>query len=143
MHLTPRAMLAMGELYLNRGRANDKQVVSEAWVRESLEPRTRSQRSGREYGYGWWIGTLAGRQAYFAWGHGGQFIFVLPELKMVVVTTSAVSVERQQRREHRGAIYELMEEYLVPAVRSSRMTSGPLFRRSNFPRATASEGPDS
>lgn len=143
MHLTPRAMLALGELYLNRGREDDKQVVSQEWVRESFRPRTRSQRSGREYGYGWWIGELAGRQAYYAWGHGGQFIFVVPELKMVAVTTSALSVERQERREHRGAIYDLMEEYLVPAADSNGVTSGPLDRRSNVSQAAATEGPDS
>lgn len=141
MHLTPHAMLAIGELYLNRGRAGDNQVVSEAWIRESLEPRTRSQRSGREYGYGWWIGTLGGRQAYYAWGHGGQFIFVMPELNMVVVTTSALSVERQERREHRRAIYDLMEEYLVPAADSNGVTLGPLYRRSYFPQADASASP--
>ncbi len=142
MHLTPQAMLAIGELYLNRGRAGDQQVVSEAWIRESFEPRTRSQRSGREYGYGWWIRTLGGRQAYYAWGHGGQFIFVLPELEMVVVTTSALSVERQERREHRRAIYDLMEEYLVPAADPNRVTLGPSYHRSNFPHA-ASASPDS
>jgi len=143
MHLMPRAMLALGELYLNRGRANGKQVVSEAWVRESLEPRTRSQRSGREYGYGWWIETFSGCQVYYAWGHGGQFIFVVPELKMAVVTTSAISVEREERREHRRAIYDLMEGYLVPAADSKRAISGPPYRRSNFSQAAVSEGPDS
>lgn len=143
MHLTPRAMLAIGELYLNRGRAGDRQVVSEAWVRESLEPRTRSQRSGREYGYGWWIGELSGRRAYYAWGHGGQFIFVVPALKMVVVTTSALTVERQERREHRRAIYDLMEVYLVPAADIGRVTSGPLYRRSYFWHAAAPSSPDS
>ena len=124
MHLTPRAMLAIGRLYLNRGRADGKPVVSEAWVRESLLPRTRSRRSGREYGYGWWIDTLGKYQAYSAWGHGGQFIFVVPELKMVVVTTSAFSRDRQERRRHRRGIYELLEEYLVPvANRTATKTS--------------------
>ena len=50
MHLTPRAMLKVGELYLNGGRAGGKQIVSETWVKESLKPRTRSRWSGREYG---------------------------------------------------------------------------------------------
>ena len=116
MHLTPRAMLAIGELYVNGGRANGTQVVSPAWVRESFRARTHSQRSGRAYGYGWWIGTVGGRQAYYAWGHGGQFIFVVPELKMVAVTTSALSVERQERRAHRRAIHDLIDEYLVPVA---------------------------
>lgn len=125
MHLTPRAMLAIGKLYLAGGRVGDKQVVSEGWIRESLVPRTQSPWSGREYGYGWWIRTLAGRQAYYAWGHGGQFIFVVPELKLVVVATSLPSIEREERREHRRAIYDLMEEDLLPAADSGGVVDRP------------------
>jgi CubicO group peptidase (beta-lactamase class C family) len=46
MHWTPRGMLAFGELYLNGGRAGGKQVISEAWIKESLKPRSRSSWSG-------------------------------------------------------------------------------------------------
>ena len=116
MHLTPRAMLEIGELYLNRGRVGEKQVVSEAWIRESLRPRTQSRWSGREYGYGWWIRTLAGHRVYYAWGYGGQFIFVVPGLDLVAVATSSAS-PGQGRRSHLRAIYDLMEQDLLPAVR--------------------------
>ena len=116
MHLTPRAMLEIGELYLNRGRMGNQQVVSEAWIRESLRPRTQSRWSGREYGYGWWIRTLVGHRVYYAWGYGGQFIFVVPELDVVVVATSSASPGRG-RRGHLRAIYDLMEQDLLPAVR--------------------------
>ena len=122
MNLTPRAMLEIGELYLSRGRVGNKQVLSEAWIRESLEPRTQSWWSGREYGYGWWIDTLGGHQTYYAWGHGGQFIFVVPDLKMVVVATSLPS-PGDGRREHQRAIYDLMEEYLVPAADTQRVAA--------------------
>lgn len=44
MRLTPRQMLAFGELYLNRGRANGRQVVPAEWVDASLAPHTRSRR---------------------------------------------------------------------------------------------------
>ena len=120
MHFTPRGMLKIGELYINRGRAGSKRIVSETWIEQSLKPRTRSQRSGRQYGYLWWIDRLAGHQSYFAWGHSGQFIFVVPDLKMVVVTTSAATTEREERREHHQAIYDLMEEALIPAVKSGK-----------------------
>ena len=116
MHLTPRAMLEIGELYLNRGRAGDQQVVSAAWIEESFKPRTQSRWSGNEYGYGWWIRTLAGYRIYYAWGYGGQFIFVVPDLEVVVVVTSSASPGRG-RRGHRQAIYDLMEQDLLPAVR--------------------------
>jgi CubicO group peptidase (beta-lactamase class C family) len=116
MHLTPRAMLEVGELYLNHGRVGGKQVVSEGWIRESLQPRTRSRRSRHQYGYGWWIRTLAGYRVYYAWGYGGQFIFMVPDLDLVVVATSSASPGRG-RQEHRQAIYELMEQDLLPAVK--------------------------
>ncbi len=116
MHLTTRGMIKFGELYVNRGRLENKRIVSESWIEESLKPRTQSRWSGREYGYGWWIDRLAGHQSYFAWGHSGQFIFTLPELKVVVVTTSAAGFERGERREQRQAIYDLMEEHIIPAA---------------------------
>jgi len=115
MHWTPRAMLAFGELYLNEGRAGNKQVVSGTWIKESLKPRTRSSWSGREYGYGWWIDSLAGHTTYYAWGHGGQFIFVVPALRLVVATTSLPS-PGDGRREHQRAIYNLMEQDIIPAA---------------------------
>jgi CubicO group peptidase (beta-lactamase class C family) len=120
MHWTPRGMLAFGELYLNAGWAGRKQVISEVWVKESLKSRSRSSWSGREYGYGWWIDTLGGHVTYYAWGHGGQFIFVVPTLRLVVAATSLPS-PGDGRREHQQAIYDLMEHTLIPAAEMNRI----------------------
>ncbi|HEX6440078.1 MAG TPA: serine hydrolase [Candidatus Binatia bacterium] len=122
MHLTPRAMLRYGELYLNRGRLQEKQIVSANWVEESLKPRTQSSWSGRDYGYGWWIDTLGGQTIHYAWGHGGQFIFTVPGLKLVVVTT-AMPAPGEGRREHQGAIYDLMERHLIPAAERKQLAA--------------------
>jgi CubicO group peptidase (beta-lactamase class C family) len=119
MHMRPRDLLTIGELYLNRGRAGDRQVVSEAWVRESSEPRTSSRWSGRSYGYGWWIRELADHDVVYAWGYGGQFAFVIPDLRAVVVTTS-VSDPGSERRDHLDGIYDLVEETVIPAVETLR-----------------------
>jgi CubicO group peptidase (beta-lactamase class C family) len=119
MHWTPRGMLAFGELYLNGGRIAGKQVVSQEWIRESVKPRTQSSWSGREYGYGWWIDTLGGRATYYAWGHGGQFIFVVPSLKLVAAITSVPS-PGDGRREHQRAVYDLMEEEIIPSAEQQR-----------------------
>src|SRR4030095_16580960 len=43
MLMTPRQMLAFGELYLDRGRASGMQIIPEAWVRDSFIPRGRSR----------------------------------------------------------------------------------------------------
>jgi CubicO group peptidase (beta-lactamase class C family) len=116
MELTPRQMLAFGEMYLNGGRYGDKRVISEAWVRESLTPRTRSWRDTRRlYGYCWWIRDLGGFRTFYAWGYGGQFIFVVPDLDLVAVTTSSTA-PGGDRRDHLGGIYDLVEDQIIRPV---------------------------
>jgi CubicO group peptidase (beta-lactamase class C family) len=119
MHWTPRGMLAFGQLYLNGGRVGDKRIVSQRWIEESFKPRTRSHWSGREYGYGWWIDTFDDRRSYYAWGHGGQFIFLVPAVRLVVVTTST-PLPGDGRREHQRGVYELLQHELIPAAQAKR-----------------------
>jgi hypothetical protein len=115
MRMTPREMLAFGTLYLNGGRAPDgTQVVPRAWIDSSWVVRTRSPFNGNGYGYGWWHRRLAGHDVHFAWGYGGQFVFVVPDRQLVVVTTSNPDVERE--RGHLDAIYGLLEREILPAV---------------------------
>jgi CubicO group peptidase (beta-lactamase class C family) len=108
-------MLALGQLYLDCGQAGGTRVVSEAWIHEATMPRTESRFSGQLYGYGWWIRWLGGREVVYAWGYGGQFIFVVPTLRIVVVTTSQ-SDPSSERQEHLEAIYNLVAEDVIPAV---------------------------
>lgn len=116
MLLTPRQMLAFGTLYLNRGVApNGRRVLDPAWVDSSWVPRTRSFWSGNEYGYGWWITQLREHPVYFAWGYGGQYIFVIPSLQMVVVTTSDPEA-RSREGGHRDVIMEILGELVIPAA---------------------------
>ncbi|MGE3190230.1 MAG: serine hydrolase domain-containing protein [Vicinamibacterales bacterium] len=116
MLMTPRQMLAFGEMYLARGRAGDRLVLPGSWVDRSFVPRARSRfGSDRLYGYGWWIRELAGYPTYYAWGYGGQFIFIVPELHMVVVTTSA-SDAGYERQDHLSGIYDLVAETVIPVV---------------------------
>ena len=127
MLLTPRQMLAFGELYLNRGRAGGRQVVPESWVDASCEGRARTRRPGnpafdpirgfdpmrdRKYGYGWWVHELGGVDTCFAWGYGGQYVFVMPDLDLVVVTTSSPDVS-EERRGHRQVVFDILERLVV------------------------------
>lgn len=114
MRMTPRAMVRFGELYRNGGRHEGRQVVPEAWVRASLQPRTRSPWSGDEYGYGWWLSTAGGHPMYYAWGYGGQFIFVVPDLRLTVVTTSEPDLPREGG--HLEEIRRILRTLIVPAA---------------------------
>jgi CubicO group peptidase (beta-lactamase class C family) len=112
MLMTPRQMLAFGELYLNKGRAGARQVVPADWVAQSFVPRGRSRISERLYGYGWWMREMAGHQAYYAWGFGGQFIVLVPDLDLVIVSTSASTTE-DDRRAHRRTVDDIIEQIVA------------------------------
>lgn len=114
MQLTPHGMMRFGELYRNEGRYDGRQIVPESWVRESLTARTRSRFGGEEYGYSWFIGDAGTYPMFYAWGYGGQYIFVIPDLEMTVVTTSDPDAPRA--RGHNQAILRLLRDHLVPAA---------------------------
>jgi CubicO group peptidase (beta-lactamase class C family) len=112
MRMTPREMLAFGRLYLDGGRARDgSQLLPRAWIDSSWVPRTTSNWSGNAYGYGWWIRESHGHRVYFAWGYGGQFIFVVPSARMVVVATSDPAPARREGS-HLDAVHGLVDELL-------------------------------
>lgn len=121
MEFTPRQMLAFGELYINGGKANGQQIISPSWIERSLTPMVQSQRNKeRQYGYGWWMRDMAGLQTAYAWGYGGQFILLVKDLGLVVVTTSS-SQPGDTRRRHINDLYNLLEHKIVePAVRRER-----------------------
>ena len=114
MRLTPRDMLRFGELYRNEGRHAGRIIVPSDWVRRSLLPRTRSPWSGEEYGYGWFLGSAGRYPMFYAWGYGGQFIFVVPDLELTVVTTSDPAVPRGGS--HLRDIHEMLDRWIVPAA---------------------------
>ena len=126
MEMTPRQMLAFGAMYLNGGKHENTRVVPGEWVAASHRPHARSPRGqGRYYGYGWWLRDLAGMQVPTAWGYGGQLIFVVDELDLVVVATSD-SVPGPARRGHLGRLYNLVEDQILkPARLSMRQDPAP------------------
>jgi len=113
MWMQPRDMAKLGLLYLQHGRWADRQVVSEQWVRHSLQVHGRPRKyvyirkaNGRPdyitsggywlftnlarpfsegYGYQWWLGK---KGTYAAIGVNGQFIMVAPEQNLVVSATN-------------------------------------------------------
>ncbi len=94
--LRPRDMAKIGYLFLNGGRWQGKQIVSEEWVKESTKQHVGAgllpaSEPANGYGYQWWLGSFRVRgrvvRGYSAQGLGGQFIFVFPDLQMVAVFT--------------------------------------------------------
>ena len=116
MYMRPRDMAKFGQLYLDGGVWNGEQVMSEEWVRESLQKRGRiANRWENEYGYLWWHSTtqVGDRSvpSVEARGAGGQYIYVVPSLEMVVVITSGNYRNGRYRQPE-----EIMERFILPAA---------------------------
>tara|TARA_B110000879_G_scaffold195289_1_gene263859 strand:+ start:4146 stop:5147 length:1002 start_codon:yes stop_codon:yes gene_type:complete len=123
LEMTARQMLAFGELYLNGGQAEGRQIIPRQWIESSYQPHAESPRGqGRYYGYGWWLRDLAGLQVPVAWGYGGQLIFVIKELDLVVVATSD-STPGAGRRDHLRRLYSLVEQLIVQSTELDALVS--------------------
>ena len=72
----------IGRLYLNKGKWNGKQIVSEDWVTQSTKIDTTNGTVGY-YQYQWWLPTQTGD--FMAQGILGQYIYVHPEKNLVIV----------------------------------------------------------
>jgi CubicO group peptidase (beta-lactamase class C family) len=117
MLMTPHEMLKIGELYLHSGRYNGRQVVPAEWVEASCNGPAREGRPGQSYGYGWWGGEFRSYKTCYAWGYGGQYIWVIPELDLVMVATSSPDVG-DDRFGYRRQLFDLVEEDLVAPIAS-------------------------
>jgi CubicO group peptidase (beta-lactamase class C family) len=85
LNATLRDFARFGLMVLNGGVANGHRIVSSDWIRESTRPTT-PQGPGPAYGYQWWMAERPG--AFQALGLQGQFIYIDPETRTVVVKLS-------------------------------------------------------
>ena len=87
LFLTPAEMTKIGQLYLNRGAWNGKQLVSAEWIDESTREHSRWNELGLKYGYLWWV-IDEKEHSFAALGDGGNVIYVNPAKSLVVAIAS-------------------------------------------------------
>ncbi len=115
LKLTARDMAKFGYLYLKGGTWEGGQVVPAAYVRASTQARVPTGGAADPgYGYQWWTTTEGGHRGFAAIGAGGQLIEVIPDLDLVVVTTSAVGTAQDVRTG--GGSHAMVGQVVVPAV---------------------------
>jgi CubicO group peptidase (beta-lactamase class C family) len=118
--LTPRDMAKFGYLYLNGGVWEGDSIVPAAWVRESsqyytlFEPETPDDCETLGYGYLWWLRPQGPHESMIAVGYGGQFVYVIPDLDMVVVMTGTISAAPEHFKDNRMLCrFNLVEDFIV------------------------------
>lgn len=87
--MSARDMGRFGLLFLQNGVWKGDQIISERWIEESTSPYSDTGNSGG-YGYMWWItgGQVLdnlNEGSYYASGYNGHYIFIIPDLDLVVV----------------------------------------------------------
>ncbi|MDP2376010.1 serine hydrolase [Reyranella sp.] len=116
LRLRPRDLAKIGQLMSSGGMWNGNRVVPKDWVAESIQPRVNTD-SLFYYGYQWWLGRSLLRGRNLTWiagiGNGGQRLYVVPELELVVVVNSAHYGSPLQ-----GAIpFGIFTRLVLPAVK--------------------------
>jgi len=115
LRLRPRDMARFGYLYLHNGFCQGKQIVPRDFVSESVKPQTSlgvQSESGiwHDYGYqSWWIYPNEDVFVYYASGVGGQTIYVVPELDLVVVFTADFPADWNKWEP------KMLFDYIIPA----------------------------
>jgi CubicO group peptidase (beta-lactamase class C family) len=120
--LRPRDLAKIGALWLQHGSTGPQQILDPVWVALGTSPTgpfTPSSGPLREISYGWlwWLAPPGAPEAFFAWGYGGQFIWVVPSLDAVIVVTTdwrnpAVSADQLVTN-----AMDLIVNYVVPALK--------------------------
>ncbi len=95
-----RDFARIGLLYLHNGIYNNKKIISEEYVKKSVEPIDLIDKNGNitnYYGYSWWLTSANNLKIFYAQGILGQYIFVIPDKNIVIVRlgekTSSSSVK--------------------------------------------------
>jgi CubicO group peptidase (beta-lactamase class C family) len=114
LELTARDLLKLGLLYLNHGRWDGTPLVHEDYLRTAISPLVEGgppERCG--YGLLWWVADRAPRPSYFAGGYGGQYVVVVPDLDLVVVTMG--DADAMARPPMGLMLRRLVHDQVVPA----------------------------
>ena len=114
MAMSPADMLKIGRMMMNMGEWQGEQIVPQEWILDSVKTYTRSNYNPYDMGYLWWRRPVNGYEAIFAWGHGGQYIMMIPELDVVLAITS--NLAKVQGRGHQRALFRYLEVDLVPVL---------------------------
>ncbi len=85
LFITPADMAKIGQLYLNRGAWNGRQLISAEWIDTSTTAHSRWDKL--LYGYLWWI-VDENEHSFAAMGDGGNAIYVNPAKNLVVAIAS-------------------------------------------------------
>jgi len=125
IYVTARNMARFGQTVLDGGVYEDRQIVPADWVEASLQRYSSKIRRGwllprlgafydRGYGYQWWSSRAGRHYFWYASGHGGNYIILLDDLDMVIVTTADPLHDKwdENHWKYTGAVNRLVARFI-------------------------------
>ena len=117
LFMTTQDLAKIGYLYLNNGIWDGEIIISKSWIEESLKSRYKWI-YGFHYGYLWYTRTEKSEESgkevitYSASGYGGQKVFVIPELDIVMAATSKASFTGDSSY----FLDNIISKYILPSI---------------------------
>ncbi|MCL5275911.1 MAG: beta-lactamase family protein [Chloroflexi bacterium] len=125
LFLRPRDLLRFGQLVLDRGMVNSKNIVPEQWLQESIQPHIQLRTPGfwhpayKNYGYLWWLRKFQSYETAVASGYAGQLICIVPRLDLVIVTTATDTTPFASVMKQSHLIEAIVEDLIIPSVQEA------------------------
>jgi CubicO group peptidase (beta-lactamase class C family) len=114
MKMSARDLARYGQLFLQEGRWNDRQILPEHWVEASTYPHSKhggGTKIGRWYGYLWGVSEYFSKyRMYYASGVGGQFLAVFPTEDLVLVNRTNTYLDKQVLDRELTRLFDLILE---------------------------------
>ena len=92
LEMRSRDLAKIGQLIVARGRWDSRMIVPARWIEDSIAPQIGAADRLFFYGYHWWLGRSLVDRKEVTWasavGFGGQRLYVVPALDLVVVVTA-------------------------------------------------------
>jgi CubicO group peptidase (beta-lactamase class C family) len=112
LYLRARDLADFGLMVEAGGVWNGVQIIPRDWLEDATKPQVSDgDTDGYSYGYDWWIKSISGHEVHIAWGFGGQFIYLVPDLRlMLVMTTNTAKYSSDATGE------SILSGYLIPGL---------------------------
>ncbi|MCC5915254.1 MAG: serine hydrolase [Balneolaceae bacterium] len=115
MAMRPSDMIKVGQMMMNAGVYNGEKIVSSEWIRKSIEPVTGRISDMENYGYLWFRESFDNLETIYAFGNGGQYIFILPEIESVITVTTRNNAAGT--RNYRRELFRVLQSDIVPLLK--------------------------
>lgn len=119
LFLLPRDMAKFGQLFIDDGVWQGQQLISPAWIADSVERRVDISSwatFSKAYGFQWWLDDFNHKgqtiAAYVTSGYGGQYIFCLPDLDLVIAFTG----HNYENGPGIANLYTMVSDYILASI---------------------------